>query len=257
MSQQLEPLLNEIKDIKDFNSLIVKYMDFVKRIAYHLIGKLPKSIQVDDLIQSGMIGLIEAAKNYNTEKGASFETYAGIRVRGAMLDEIRRGDWAPRSVHRNARKISQAIREIENRMGRDAKDHEVAEHLNVGISEYHQMLKDTSGTRLFAFDDIMLSRDDIEYLGEFNTIPNPFENLQKSDFQKTLAEVIAELPEKERLVLALYYDEDLNLREVGDVLGVSESRISQIHSQAMLRIQARLSKVPMGEVPTARVRARS
>lgn len=244
MSQQVEPLSNDLKDVTDFNGLVVKYTDFVKRIAYHLIGKLPKSIQVDDLIQSGMIGLIEAAKNYNIEKGASFETYAGIRVRGAMLDEIRKGDWAPRSVHRNARKISQAIREVENKMGRDAKDYEVAAHLNVSIKEYHQMLKDTSGTRLFAFDDLMLSRDDIESLGEFNNIPNPFENLQKSDFQKTLAGMIAELPEKERLVLALYYDEDLNLREVGDVLGVSESRISQIHSQAMIRIQARLSKMP-------------
>jgi RNA polymerase sigma factor FliA len=243
MGQRIESISDDIKDVSDFDVLITKYNDFVKRIAYHLIGKLPKSIQVDDLIQSGMIGLIEAAKNYNLEKGASFETYAGIRVRGAMLDEIRRGDWAPRSVHRNARKVNQAIREVENRVGRDAKDYEVAGHLNITLSEYHQMLKDSSGTRLFAFDDLMLSRDDIESLGESNNIPNPLDNLQKSDFQKTLARVIADLPEKERLVLALYYDEDLNLREVGDVLGVSESRISQIHSQAMVRIQTRLSKM--------------
>lgn len=223
----------------DFDKLIAKYDSFVRKIAYHLIGKLPKNIQIEDLIQSGMIGLIEAAKNYDFSKGASFQTYAGIRVRGAMLDEIRKGDWVPRSVHRNSRKISQAIKELENKTGRDARDYEIAEYMNISLKEYHQMLKDTNGARLFAFDDLTLSHDDIENLDQ-SLSPSPLENLQKSDFQRILAKGIAELPEKERLVLALYYNEDLNLKEVGHVLGVSESRISQIHSQAMLRLQSRL-----------------
>lgn len=235
--------IQENNRLVNADQLIDKYSSFVRRIAYHLIGKLPKSVQIEDLIQSGMIGLLEAAKNYDFNKGASFETYAGIRVRGAMLDEIRKGDWAPRSVHRNARKISQAIKEVENKTGRDARDHEVAEHLQITIQTYHQMLQDTNGTRLFAFDDLLLSHDDIESLGEHNTIPGPLDNLQRVDFQKIVAKGIAELPERERLVLALYYDEDLNLKEVGDVLGVSESRISQIHSQAMLRLQSRLVKI--------------
>ena len=226
----------------DYEKLIEKYDSFVRKIAYHLIGKLPKHVQIDDLIQSGMIGLIEAAKNYDLSKGASFQTYAGIRVRGAMLDEIRKGDWAPRSVHRNARKISQAIRELEHSTGRDARDHEVAKHLNISIQEYHQMLQDSNGARLFPYDDLTLSHDDIQSLDQILS-PSPLENLQKSDFQKILAKGIAELPEKERLVLALYYNEDLNLKEVGHVLGVSESRISQIHSQAMIRLQSRLINI--------------
>jgi len=228
-------------DTKAAHELVRNHAGLVKRIAHHLKGRLPPSVQIEDLIQAGMIGLLEASKNYDDSKGASFETYSGIRIRGSMLDEIRKGDWAPRSVHRNTRKITQAMRKIENSAGRDARDHEVASELEITLEEYHKMLQDSVGTRIFGFDDLGVGEDLVPE-GIVGYFPSPFDGLQKSDFRKVLAKGIASLPERERLVLALYYDEELNLREVGEVLGVSESRVSQIHSQAMLRLQARMKE---------------
>lgn len=220
---------------------VSEYSPLVKRIAHHLIARLPSSVLAEDLIQAGMIGLIEASRNFNPTKGASFSTYAGIRIRGAMLDEMRKGDWAPRSVHRNTRKVHKAIREIENRTGRDAKDNEVAELMGLTLKEYHNMLQDTKGAKIFTFEEIGLD-DDILSSSTTIALMGPLEKLQKENFCEILALEIAKLPERERLVLALYYDEELNLREVGEILNVSESRISQIHSQAMIRLQARMQE---------------
>jgi len=227
------------EDTKTAHELVKNHAGLVKRIAHHLKGRLPPSVQIEDLIQAGMIGLLEASKNFDDTKGASFETYSGIRIRGSMLDEIRKGDWAPRSVHRNTRKITQAIRVVENLTGRDARDYEVAMELNIGLDEYHKMLQDSVGTRIFGFDDIGINEDLVPD-GIAGYFPSPLDGLQRADFHKSLAKGISGLPERERLVLALYYDEELNLREVGLVLGVSESRVSQIHSQAMLRLQSRM-----------------
>ncbi len=220
---------------------VSEYSPLVKRIAHHLIARLPSSVLAEDLIQAGMIGLIEASRNFNPTKGASFSTYAGIRIRGAMLDEMRKGDWAPRSVHRNTRKVHKAIREIENRTGRDAKDNEVAELMGLTIKEYHGMLQDTKGAKIFTFEEIGLD-DDILSSSTTIALMGPLEKLQKENFCEILALEITKLPERERLVLALYYDEELNLREVGEILNVSESRISQIHSQAMIRLQSRMQE---------------
>ena len=223
----------------DYEGLVTQYASLVKRIAYHIMSRLPPSVQVDDLIQAGMIGLLEAARNYDAGQGASFETYAGIRIRGAMLDEIRKGDWAPRSVHRKARQVADAVREIENATGRDARDHEVAKLLGMSLDEYHKTLQDASGCRLLSFEEMGMNEDAVpSRLGR--TDGGPFEGVQRDDFKRNLAEAIAGLPDRERLVLTLYYDEDLNLREIGAVIGVSESRVSQIHSQALIRLQARL-----------------
>ncbi|GAA6134840.1 RNA polymerase sigma factor FliA [Oceaniserpentilla sp. 4NH20-0058] len=226
----------------NFNHLIEEYAPLVKRIGHHLKGRLPASVQLDDLVQSGMIGLIEAARKYEPSKGASFETYAGIRIRGAMLDEIRKGDWAPRSVHRNSRKIADAIRFVESQTGRDAQDHEVASALDMSLEEYHTHLQDGLGSRLFSFEDLLTQPGERE--GELinHDDSGPFEGLQSEHFQKQLAQAIGTLPEREQLVLALYYDEELNLKEIGAVLEVSESRVSQIHSQAAHRLRARLSE---------------
>lgn len=200
-------------------------------------------MQVDDLIQAGMIGLLEASRKFDHGKGASFETYAGIRIRGAMLDDVRKGDWAPRSVHRNTRLVSGAIRAVEAKVGRDAKDHEVAAELQLSLEEYYAILNDTLGSRLFSFDDLLQegegggALEDIEH-----SHPSPSREHEDQRFQNALSEAIANLPERERLVLSLYYDEELNLKEIGEVLGVSESRVSQLHSQCAARLRARLGE---------------
>lgn len=223
------------------NELVVLHESLVKRIAYHLMSRLPASVQADDLIQAGMIGLIEASRKFDPEQGASFETYAGIRIRGAMLDEIRRTDWTPRSVHRKAREVAEAVRKIENEVGRDARDVEVAEMMGLNLEEYHKILQDSTGCRIFSFEDPGTLC--AEGYPQSNRQPNqPLENLQKNDFKRGLADEIKGLPERERLVMALYYDEELNLREIGEILGVSESRVCQIHGQALIRLRARMGE---------------
>lgn len=227
---------------QDLDALVTKQAPLVKRIAYHLMGRLPASVQVDDLIQAGMMGLLEAAKNYDASQGASFETYAGIRIRGSMLDEIRKGDWAPRSLHRKVREITAVVRQIEGEKGRDARDSEVAERLDMPLDEYHRILQDASGHQILSFEDLPFKDGRISD-GLTGKIAGPLENLQADKIRETLSKAIASLPERERLVMSLYYDEELNLRETGEVLGVSESRVCQIHAQALIRLKARISRL--------------
>lgn len=220
---------------------VMQHAPLVKRIAYHLLSRLPDSVQVDDLIQAGMLGLLEAIKNYDISQGASFETYAGIRIRGSMLDEVRRSDWTPRSVHKKSRQVADAIREIENRTGHEAKDIDVAKHLGIAIDEYNRILQDSSSCRMFSVEE--LAEDGDRYLDEvLDHEQGPADDLARESFQQALASAIMGLPERERLVISLYYDEELNLREIGEVLNISESRVSQISSQAVLRLRSRLSE---------------
>ncbi len=218
------------------------YASLVKKIAHHMMMRMPPSVQVDDLIQAGMIGLLEAAKKFDGSKGASFETYAGIRIRGSIIDEMRRGDWVPRSVHRNTRKIAQAISNIENRTGRNPLDQEVADELEMDVEEYHTVLRDSVSSRLYSFEENY--NEDGMVLDETSELSqplvSPLEQVQKESIKQSLAAAIMTLPERERLVLALYYDEELNLKEIGEVIGVSESRVSQIHSQAALRLKSKM-----------------
>ncbi|EDL55032.1 MULTISPECIES: RNA polymerase sigma factor FliA [Vibrio] len=220
-------------------AFLEKYSVLVKRIAHHLIGRLPPNVLVEDLIQAGMIGLIEAQKNYDGSKGASFETYAGIRIRGAMLDDIRRGDWVPRSVHKHSRDISQAISVLEVELNRDPTDSEVANYLGLSLAQYHKALTDINCSKLVGIEDLGVSEDSVSVSDEEDN--TPFQGVADDAFREALIESIKSLPEREALTLSLYYDEELNLKEIGEVLGVSESRVSQILSQSMQRLRTKLS----------------
>lgn len=221
---------------------IEDYAPLVKRIAFHMMMRMPASVQVDDLIQAGTIGLIEAAQKYDASRGASFETYAGIRIRGAIVDEMRRGDWVPRSVHRNARRVAEAVSIVENRSGRDAKDYEVAQELGVSLTEYYEMLQDANAGRLFSYEETFGEEDsNIDGSDQGLAFNSPVETLQRDGVKKALAKAIADLPEREQMVLSLYYDQELNLKEIGLVLGVSESRVCQIHSQATIKLRQKMA----------------
>lgn len=216
--------------------LVNQYAALVKRIARHVLSRLPASVHLDDLVQAGLIGLMEAARLYDPSQGASFETYATIRVRGAMLDELRRNDWSPRSLSKRVRQLSEAAREIENRRGRPATAQEIAAHLGLSLDEYHQWVLDASNQNFFSLDS----------LEEFDGAPNPgadstYRSVENDRRRLFLVEAIGSLSEREQIVLSLYYDKDLTLKEIGEVLGVSESRVCQIHGEAAVRLKSRMS----------------
>jgi RNA polymerase sigma factor for flagellar operon FliA len=229
------------KEAVTSGEMVLRYAPLVKRIAYHLMCRLPPNVLIDDLIQAGMVGLLEASRNYDHSQGASFETYAGIRIRGAILDEVRKGDWALRSLHRKVRQLTKAVREIEAGQGRDARDAEVAERLGITLDEYYQILQDANAHRIFSLEQIVTTVEELTE-GLAGKGPCPLESTEHDNFKEALAKAIAGLPERERLVLSLYYDQELNLREIGEVLGVSESRVCQIHVQALIRLRARMNE---------------
>lgn len=219
------------------DELVTEHVDLVKRIAHHLAARLPATVDVNDLMQSGMVGLLEAASNYDKSRGAGFETYAGIRIRGAMLDDIRKNDWTPRSVHHKYRQVTDAINSIEAETGRAASAEEIADRLGISIDDYHKILADSAGSRLFSYEET-LEEPTLARSAPASDTPLPEQNLYQEQFRKQLAESIDQLPERERLVLSLYYEQELNLKEIGAVLEVSESRVCQIHGQAVMRLRA-------------------
>ena len=231
---------------RETEALVMRHAELVKRIAYHLAGRLPASVEVDDLIQGGMLGLLEAAANYSEGRGASFETYAGIRIRGAMLDGLRKLDWAPRSVHRKARAVAAVVQEIERSTGRDARDTEIAERMGVPLEEYHSIVQDAASCRLAALDDTTAATAE--------GAADPFRETAEEGFRGALAQAIEGLPEREKLVMSLYYSEGLNLKEIGAVLKVTESRACQLHGQALVRLKARLADWRDGAAATSATR---
>ena len=224
----------------NYDELMTEYAPFVKRIAYHMMTRLPSSVQLEDIVQTGMIGLFEALKAYDVSKGASFETYARIRIQGSMIDEVRRCDWTPRSVYKKSRQISAAIRSVENEKGSDASDSEIAEQLGMNLDDYYAMVKDAAGCQLLSYEDIStVGGCQDEY--DSSDLDNPYAQLQEEDFKQGLVAKIESLPEREKMVMALYYDEEFNLREIGEVLGITEGRVCQIHGQALLRLKSRMT----------------
>lgn len=221
------------------DDLINQHGELVHRIAHHLRARLPDSVQVDDLVQSGMVALIEASGNYRPDTGVPFEAYARLRIRGAMIDELRRSDWTPRSVHRKGRAIADAMARLNSRAGNaSSSDKQIAEEAGLSLDEYHATLKDSAGAAVLSLDEMPFEQSqgvaDPAHSG-------PEDCFRKSQQSHLLASAISELPDREKLVINLYYHEELNLREIGMVLGVSESRVSQIHSKAMLRLRGEVS----------------
>ena len=220
-------------------SLVQRYADLVRRVARHLAARLPSDVDVDDLIQAGMLCLFEAVSKYRGERGASCETYATIRVRGAMLDELRRMDWAPRSVHRRIREMVKAIQVVEARLGRHAAESEVASEMGLSLQAYREIACEAVTCRMFSSDELALD-DPLALLGADHDDPET--SLNRAALQQALVEAITALPPREALMMNLYYVEELNLREIGEVMGVSESRVCQLHGQALARLRANLKE---------------
>lgn len=233
MNAAVDPMVARAAD-READRLVRRHAELVKRIAYHLCARLPPSVEVDDLIQAGMLGLLEAAAHFAEGKGATFETYAGIRIRGAMIDALRKLDWAPRSVHRRAREVAQAIRDIERDTGSEARPGDIAAKLGIDLDAYHRIVQDSVSCQLASLED--LGGTDSADEG-----PDPFREVADLGFRAALTRAIAGLPDRERLLMALYYQEEMNLKEIGLVLGVTESRVSQLHGQAVTRLKARLA----------------
>lgn len=213
----------------------------VKRLAHQMMSRLPYSVQVDDIIQAGMMGLLDAANRYDEIHGAQFETYATQRIRGAMLDELRSADWLPRSLRRNMRRIEQSVSRLQQKLSRAPNETEIARELDVSLVEYQQMLQEARGAQLIYYEDFQdEDHDDFFERFEFANDSDPQALLQDERFKAELIRAIDILPERERMLMGMIYEQEMNLREVGEVFGVSESRISQLHSQAVARLRAAL-----------------
>ncbi|MBE0461894.1 MAG: RNA polymerase sigma factor FliA [Halomonadaceae bacterium] len=217
--------------------LLAQYMPLVRRHALTLQVRLPASIELDDLIQAGTVGLLEALGRFDAAQGASFATFASQRIRGAMVDELRTRDWMPRSVRRAARAMDDTVRRLEQQLGRPPEEKEIALELDMPLDEYQQLLNDTNSGQLLPFEELVADGGEP---ASFDVSNLPFEKLLDEQQRQTLIAAIEALPEREKLLMALYYQEELNLKEVGAVLGVTESRVSQLHSQAISRLRARL-----------------
>ncbi len=223
---------------------IRKYAPLVRRLAHQMIARLPANVELDDMIQAGMIGLMDAIGRFEENQGTAFEVYASSRIRGAMLDELRANDWLPRSARKSQRDIENAIHRIEGRLKRAPTEAEIARELGIGVIEYQEMLNDARGAQLIYFDDMGSGDDDEDYLERHvvDESGEPGEILRDKRFRAALVEAIKELPERECQLMGMYYEQDMNLREIGAVMGVTESRVCQLHSQAVARLRARLKQ---------------
>jgi RNA polymerase sigma factor for flagellar operon FliA len=235
----------------DREQLVQRFVPLVKRIAYHLLARLPASIQFEDLVQNGMLGLLDAMDRYETGFGAQFETYATQRVRGAMLDGLRENDWLPRNLRRELRRIEAAINQLEHAHGRAPSERELAETLGMSLADYQKTLHEARGHQMVYFEDFTGDGDE-DFLERHFTDndADPAAILEDKNVKQMLVKAIEGLPEREKMMMALYYEQELNLREIGEVMGVTESRVCQLHSQAIARLRSHV----VGELPVAKKR---
>ncbi len=227
----------------DREALIRQYVPLVQRLAHHMIAKLPPNVEVDDLIQVGMIGLVDALSRFEESHGVQFETFATQRIRGAMLDELREGDWMSRGSRKSQKQIEQAMHRLEHRLGRTPLESEIAAELKMPLTEYQALLGRVRGTQLVYLEDIGASADDEEGFLDRHVADedaDPMSVLKDQRLRSALVTAIESLPERERYIMGMYYEQDMNLKEIAAVLGVTESRVCQLHSQSIARLRAKM-----------------
>ncbi|RCK77906.1 MAG: RNA polymerase sigma factor for flagellar operon [Candidatus Ozemobacter sibiricus] len=244
--QRLWAQYKQTRDQRIKDALIMKYASFVKYVAGRIAVNLPSNVEFDDLVSYGILGLIDAIDKYDPERKVKFKTYAKTRIRGAIFDELRVLDWTPRSIRQKARKLEKAYAKLEGKLGRDATDEEIAEFLKIDISELHKLFDETKKSLLLSLDEIFY--DDEEGSSRFDFVENqksdnPQAKIEEAEAKQILADAISKLSERERMVITLYYYEDLTSKEIGKILGVSDSRVSQLHTKAILRLRGRLARL--------------
>jgi RNA polymerase sigma factor for flagellar operon FliA len=227
----------------DRNALIRQYQPLVRRLAHHMMAKLPASVQVDDLIQVGLIGLSEALTRYEAAQGVQFETFATQRIRGAMIDELRENDWMSRGSRKSQKEIEQAMRRLEHQLGRSPIESEIAAELDMTLAEYQTLLSKVQGTQLVYLEDMSRNNDDEDHFLDHyvaDTDADPLNMLRDQRLRQALVTAIKALPEREQLIMSMYYEQDMNLKEIAAVMNVTESRICQLHSQSIARLRAKM-----------------
>ena len=226
----------------DLNSMLKQYRPLVRRLAHQMIAKLPANVELDDLIQVGMIGLTDALSRFDAAQGVQFETFATQRIRGAMLDELRGNDWMSRGSRRQQREIETAVHRLEQKLGRAPVESEIAAEMGLALTEYQELLGKVRGTQLVYLEDMSGDEGDNDYLDRHvgDETANPLAQLQDQRMREALVAAIKSLPEREQYVMSMYYEHDMNLKEIAAVLKVTESRVCQLHSQCVARLRVRL-----------------
>ncbi len=227
----------------DRDGLIRQYVPLVQRLAHHMIAKLPANVELDDLIQVGMIGLADALSRYEPSQGVQFETFATQRIRGAMLDELRDGDWLSRGSRKSQKDIEKAVHKLEHRLGRSPVESEIAAELKMPLADYQALLGRVRGTQLVYLEDIGAGSEDNDGFLDRHTADaeaDPLSVLKDQRLRQALVAAIDGLPERERYIMGMYYEQDMNLKEIAAVLGITESRVCQLHSQSIARLRAKM-----------------
>ena len=238
----MEPSTYSAKGRLDVNAMLRQYSPLVRRLAHQMMAKLPANVEVDDLIQVGMIGLADALSRLDPAQGVQIETFATQRIRGAMLDELRGADWLSRGTRKQQRDIEKAVHRLEQRLGRAPHESEIAVEMGLSLDDYQEMLGKVRGTQLIYLEDMSGDEGDQDFLDRHvaDRGSDPQHLLQDDRMRHALVEAIKKLPEREQLVMSLYYEEDMNLKEIAAVLGVTESRVCQLHSQSIARLRVKL-----------------
>jgi RNA polymerase sigma factor for flagellar operon FliA len=226
----------------DINTMLKQYSPLVRRLAHQMIAKLPANVEIDDLIQVGMIGLTDALSRFDAEQGVQFETFATQRIRGAMLDELRGTDWMSRGNRKSQRDIEGAVHRLEHKLGRAPQESEIAREMGISLADYQALLGKVRGTQLVYLEDMGGDEGDNDYLDRHvaEEGADPLSQLSDRRMREALVEAIKGLPEREQYVMSMYYEQDMNLKEIAAVLGVTESRVCQLHSQSIARLRAKM-----------------